>query len=467
MNEYLYSKDVSELRRSFREGKMKSLDNRLTQLRLLHKLLEEGENELCDAVYKDLKKCRVETNMMEFLQIRIELGNATQNLEKWMKPKQVKGDLINKLNTCQLHKDPLGVVLIIGAWNLPLWEIFLPLVGALSAGNCAILKPSELSPHTALVIEKLVPKYLNRDCIKVINGGVAETTALLRERFDYIFYTGSTNVGRIVMKAAAEHLTPVTLELGGKCPAIVDSTCNFSVVAQRIAWSKFSTCGQLCLAVDYILCLPNCEEALVAALIASIKKFYGDNPKTCESYGRIVNKHHHQRISKLIDKSKVVYGGEIDEDDLYIAPTILTNVTPNDLIMKEEIFGPLLPIITVSSLQEAVDFINERDKPLAVYMFSNDEKSISFVTSETSSGGMCINDAAVHAAVPNLPFGGVGKSGMGSYHGKKSFNTFSHTKSYLYKNQRLENLNAVRYPPYKDDNAIMKWTEWILKPTLK
>jgi len=464
---YGYTELVGSLRKSFREGKMKSYEARIKLLKQLHLMLQENEQEIYDALHQDLHKCKVEANLMEVLQVRIPIGEAIGQLHNWMKPEKKSGDLLNRMNTCEIRKDPLGVVLVIGAWNYPVQLCLLPIVGAIAAGNCVILKPSEVSPTIAGVLEKLIHKYLDKDCIHVVNGGIPETTALLKQRFDHILYTGSANVGKIVMTAAAKHLTPVTLELGGKCPAIVDKTCDFSTITQRIVWGKFCNAGQTCLAVDYILCPKDCQQDLVESLTSAIKKFYGENPQKSDSYGRIVNKRHFERVCKLINSSKVVYGNVTDADDLYISPTIMTNITADDTVMGEEIFGPLLPIVTVDSIDEAIEFVNEREKALALYVFSNDYKTTEKVANSTSSGGMCVNDALVHASVPSLPFGGVGESGMGAYHGQKNFDTFTHHKSYMWKNQQLEGANSIRYPPYDENWSVLKWLEWLITPTVK
>ncbi|XP_057295391.1 aldehyde dehydrogenase, dimeric NADP-preferring-like isoform X2 [Hydractinia symbiolongicarpus] len=459
-----YKQIVDRLRASYKSGKFRSLDTRLHQLKQFLCMIEENEDALFAAIKKDINKPKVEANFLEILLMKVELGNAIKNLSTWMTPERVTPDLINKLNTCEIISEPYGVVLVIGAWNYPLSLALQPAIAAIAAGNSVIIKPSELSENTASVIEEIVPKYMDKDCMTVVSGGVPETTALLRQRFDYIFYTGGTFVAKIIMKAAAEYLTPVTLELGGKCPAFVDSTCNFQVIGQRIAWAKYCNAGQTCLTIDYIVCIDDCQDQLIESIKTAVIKFYGEDQKNSESYGRIVNKRHFERVCNLIDFDKVVYGNIKDEEDLYISPTILKDVSPEDKIMQEEIFGPLLPILPMESLDDAIDFVNGREKPLAVYVFSNDQKIINRVKNETSSGGMCINDAMMHAAVPSLPFGGVGYSGMGSYHGKFGFDTFSHKKSYLCKNQRMESVNAVRYPPYDENWKVLQWLEWMLIP---
>jgi len=465
-NDFGYASVTSSLRKAFASGKTRDYDFRIQQLQQLNKLMEENEDALYEALYKDLRKNRTEAKLMEVMQVKIELGNAIQNLEQWMKPERVNPDLINKSNTCEIISDPLGLVLIIGAWNYPIQLTLLPIVGAIAAGNCVILKPSELSVATSTLTEELIPKYLDQDCYRVINGGIPETTALLKERFDHILYTGNPAVGKIVMRAAAEHLTPVTLELGGKCPTLIDYGCSMEPCAQRLVWGKYANAGQTCLAPDYALCLRGTEDDFIQAVQNALEKFYTEDPQTSNSYGRIINERHFKRLSSMIDQSKVVYGGKTDEKDLYIAPTIMKDVTESDAIMKDEIFGPILPVMIVDSVDEAISFIQSREKPLAAYIFSNNQENIKKFSEQTSSGGFVANDALVHGAVPALPFGGVGHSGMGSYHGKKSFDTFSHKKSAVMKNQGMESMNIVRYPPYDDDWKVLKWAEWFLTPTM-
>jgi aldehyde dehydrogenase (NAD+) len=349
-------------------------------------------------------------------------------------------------------------VLIISPWNYPIQLLLGPLVGALAAGNTALLKPSEMAPHTAAALAELVPRYLDSDSIKVVEGGVPETTALLKERFDHIFFTGNGTVGRIVMRAAAEHLTPVTLELGGKSPCIVDRSVDLEVAAKRIAWAKFFNAGQSCTSVDYVLVHQSMEDALVHRLEAAVREFYGDDPKESPDFARIVNERHHQRLSELLSEGELVCGGETDAETRYIAPTIIRGVTRDMKVMKEEIFGPILPVVSVRDIDEAIDFVNAGDKPLALYVFSRSAKRVKRVLRETSSGGACINECIAHMVVPELPFGGVGESGMGAYHGRASFETFSHRKSVLEKSTKVD--PPVRYPPYTDEKA--KWMRRLL-----
>jgi len=463
-----YSQLVQELRSNFQNGVMTSLESRMKQLKQLHEMFANHEDEFYEALYKDLRKCKSDVNVAEFLPIKMELLNVMKNLATWMQSEPVKTDLLNSLNTAELRREPLGVVLVMGTWNYPIQLQFLPLVGALAAGNCAVVKPSEVAPHCSAVFAKLIGKYMNPEVVRVVEGGVPETTALLKERFDMIFYTGSTSVGKIIMRAAAEHLTPVVLELGGKSPAVVDgSSDSMDVIAQRIAWAKLSNSGQTCIAPDYVLYVGENVDTFVEELKKTILKFYGENPKESNSYGRIVNKRHFHRVCKLIDEQKVVFGNVTDEEDLYISPTIMTNVTADDAVMQEEIFGPVLPIIQMQSAEEAIKFINSREKPLAVYPFTSNNEFAERITSSTSSGSVCVNECIMQATIPNFPFGGVGQSGMGRFHGKATFECFSNTKSYLYRNQKMESMNTVRYPPYDPNYKPLKVFEWFVKPTVK
>ncbi|XP_004210138.2 aldehyde dehydrogenase, dimeric NADP-preferring isoform X1 [Hydra vulgaris] len=461
------SKVVNELRQNFKNGVMQGIESRLHQLQRLNDLLDENEELILEALYKDLHKCKLESNVMELLQVRKEIGHCFQNLDEWMSPTKVSPDLLNVLNHCEIRAEPKGVVLIISPWNYPVNLLLSPLAGALAAGNVVVLKPSEVAPNVCKVFESLISRYLDEKCVQLVSGGVLETTALLKLRFDHIFFTGAPSVAKIVMRAASEHLTPVTLELGGKCPAIIDETCDFDTISKRIVWGKFCNSGQTCLAVDYILCIKKCQDALVNSLKKAIVKFYGEDPKGSKSYGRIINERHFERVCNLINSSKVVFGGNFDKSNLYISPTILSNVTADDSIMSEEIFGPLLPILCIDKIDEAIDFVNSREKPLALYVFSTNSSIVEKILKQTSSGGVCVNDALVHGAVPNLPFGGIGQSGMGAYHGKESFDVFSHKKSCLLKNQKFEFMNDIRYPPYDENWFVIRWVQSLLRPSLK
>ncbi|EHH24604.1 hypothetical protein EGK_08287, partial [Macaca mulatta] len=388
----------------------------------------------------------------EVVYVLEEIEYMIQKLPEWAADEPVEKTPQTQQDELYIHSEPLGVVLVIGTWNYPFNLTIQPMVGAIAAGNAVVLKPSELSENMASLLATIIPQYLDKDLYPVINGGVPETTELLKERFDHILYTGSTGVGKIVMTAAAQHLTPVTLELGGKSPCYVDKNCGLDVACRRIAWGKFMNSGQTCVAPDYILCDPSIQNQIVEKLKKSLKEFYGEDAKKSRDYGRIISARHFQRVMGLIEGQKVAYGGTGDAATRYIAPTILTDVDPQSPVMQEEIFGPVLPIVCVRSLEEAIQFINQREKPLALYVFSSNDKVIKKMIAETSSGGVTANDVIVHITLHSLPFGGVGNSGMGSYHGKKSFETFSH--SCLVRSLMNDEALKVRYPP---SPAKMTW----------
>ncbi|XP_074660079.1 aldehyde dehydrogenase, dimeric NADP-preferring-like isoform X2 [Tubulanus polymorphus] len=442
---------VSGVRAVFNTGKTKTLDWRLQQLSAIYKFLCDEEDAILKALHDDLHKSKFEGRTLELDIAKNECATALNSVEEWMKPEYVKKDLVNKINTAYIRSEPYGVALVLGAWNYPLMLTICPLIGVIAAGNCAVVKPSEISAKTAALVEELLPKYLDEECVKVVNGGIPETTDLLKERFDYIFYTGSTAVGRIVMAAAAKYLTPVTLELGGKSPAFVDENCDLAAMGKRLLWGKMANTGQTCISPDYILCKKDLQDKVVEAITNAYKEFYGEDHKESDDIARIVNDRHFQRVKKFVDGGKVLFGGDCDESQRYIQLTILGDVKPDDEVMKEEIFGPVLPIVNVEDVDEAIRFINEREKPLALYIFSKDSACYDKIISQTSSGGVCVNDVIMHAAMETLPFGGVGSSGMGSYHGKRSFDTFSHRRSCLITGYALEKVNNLRYPPYSDN----------------
>uniref|UniRef100_UPI0037E9AC33 aldehyde dehydrogenase family 3 member A2-like n=1 Tax=Semicossyphus pulcher TaxID=241346 RepID=UPI0037E9AC33 len=439
---------VQRARKSFQTGKTKPLEYRVHQLKSLLRFISERRGDIADAVKRDLGKSEKGTELFETLGLEGEIELAVEKLAEWAAPRPVEKNLLTLTDEVYLQPEPLGVMLIIGAWNYP-WAVTLqPLVGAIAAGNAAVIKPSEVSCHSAKVMEELLPQYLDKDLYPVVTGGVSETQELLKQRFDHIFYTGNSTVGKLVMEAAARHLTPVTLELGGKSPCYIDKNCDITVACRRITWGKFVNCGQTCIAPDYILCEPSVQSRVVDELQKSIKEFYTENPKTFEDYGRIINQRHFKRVMSLMEGSTVAVGGDNDESQCYIAPTVLKDVTGEAKVMKEEIFGPLLPIISVSGVDEAIQFINEREKPLVVYVFSHDNKLIKRVIAETSSGALLANDCLVHFTVSALPFGGVGNSGMGCYHGRHSFDQLSHLRSCLIKKLKMEGVNGMRYPPH-------------------
>ena len=439
---------VSDARAAFDRGRTRSIGWRLDQLEGLARFLKEREPEILAALASDVGKPNLEGYSTEVAYTLTEIASARRELKSWVKPERVATPLLVQPGKSYIHRDPLGLVLIISPWNYPLALLLGPLVGAISAGNAAILKPSEVAPETAALVARLLPDYVDSDTIKVIEGGVAETTELLAQRFDHIFYTGNGAVGRIVMAAAAKHLTPVTLELGGKSPTVVDASANLDVTARRIAWGKFSNAGQTCVAPDYLLVHEAVHDQLLDKLVSTVREFYGPNPKASPDYGRIVNARHHQRLAKLIPSGRVVTGGDLDEAQRYISPTILRDVAPDSPVMQDEIFGPILPVLKVASIDAAISFINARPKPLALYVFAEDAVAQREVIERTTSGGAAVNHTWMHLANHDLPFGGVGESGMGAYHGKASFECFSHRRSVLVKPTSLD--APVLYPPYND-----------------
>jgi aldehyde dehydrogenase (NAD+) len=443
--------DVTKrLRATFDDGRTRPLEWRRAQLHALKALLAEGEQELLAALALDLGKSAVEGFLTEIAMVRAEIDYTLRHLETWLRPHKVTVPVKQLPGRARIHRDPLGVVLIIGPWNYPVQLVLAPLVGALAGGNAAVLKPSEVAAHSSHALAGLVARYLDPDAVAVVEGGVPETTGLLEERFDHIFYTGNGTVGRVVMAAAAKHLTPVTLELGGKSPTIVDRSANLDVAARRIAWGKYLNAGQTCVAPDYLLVDRRVEGPLCARLRDAVRRFYGADPRESGDYGRIVNDRHFQRIIRLLDDEgagEVVYGGERDAESRYLAPTGLRGTDPAAPIMQEEIFGPVLPVIAVDDVDAAIDFVTGRDKPLALYVFAESDAVVDRVVHHTAAGGVCVNHTVFHLAVPGLPFGGVGDSGMGAYHGRATFETFTHAKSVLTKPTALD--PSIVYPPYR------------------
>jgi aldehyde dehydrogenase (NAD+) len=437
---------VKRLRAGFESGRTRPLAWRREQLQALKRLLRENGAELVAAIHSDLGRPEIEGWITDVSVTVAEIDLTLKNLARWTRPERVSTPLNIQPATSRIVREPLGVVLIIAPWNYPVQLLLSPLVGAIAAGNCAVLKPSEVTAYTSAALGRLLPKYLDAECFATIEGGVDETTALLEERFDHILYTGNGSVARVVMTAAARHLTPVTLELGGKSPCIVDEDLDVGVAARRIVWGKFLNAGQTCVAPDYILVHESKERELLDALKASLREFYGDDPHRTADYGRVINQRHHRRLAALLGSGEVVVGGQTDEDDCYIAPTILRNVSPDSPVMQDEIFGPILPVLSVPSIDAAISFVNARPKPLALYVFTKRKQVEDEVIARTSSGGVCVNATIWHLANSGLPFGGVGPSGMGAYHGRVSFETFSHRKAVLSKSTRLD--PKLAYPPY-------------------
>ncbi|CXL61632.1 Aldehyde dehydrogenase [Staphylococcus aureus] len=440
----------------FNTQQTKDISFRKEQLKKLSKAIKSYESDILEALYTDLGKNKVEAYATEIGITLKSIKNARKELKNWTKTKNVDTPLYLFPTKSYIKKEPYGTVLIIAPFNYPFQLVFEPLIGAIAAGNTAIIKPSELTPNVARVIKRLINETFDANYIEVIEGGIEETQTLIHLPFDYVFFTGSENVGKIVYQAASENLVPVTLEMGGKSPVIVDETANIKVASERICFGKFTNAGQTCVAPDYILVHESVKDDLITALSKTLREFYGQNIQQSPDYGRIVNLKHYHRLTSLLNSEQmnIVFGGHSDEDERYIEPTLLDHVTSDSAIMQEEIFGPILPILTYQSLDEAIAFIHQRPKPLSLYLFSEDENATQRVINELSFGGGAINYTLMHLANPKLPFGGVGASGMGRYHGKYSFDTFTHEKSYIFKSTRLE--SGVHLPPYKGVNGGYK-----------
>lgn len=438
---------VARLRAAFASGRTKPLSWRRSQLRALRRLLTEQRLPLEEALKADLGKSPVEAHTTEIGFVVNEIDHTLKHLAAWLRPRRVPVPVFLAPAKARLVREPLGTVLIIAPWNYPVNLSLAPLVGALAAGNAALVKPSELAPATSALLAETVPRYLDSEAVAVVEGGVPESTALLDERFDHIFYTGNGAVGRVVMTAAARHLTPVTLELGGKSPVIVDPGVDLATTARRLAWGKFTNAGQTCVAPDYVLAVGGTAEPLMRELSAAVTEMFGPDPSRSADYGRIVNERHFARLSALLRSGTPVTGGRSDIDDLYIAPTVLGGVDPDSPVMSEEVFGPILPVLEVPDLDAAIAFVNQRDKPLALYCFTDAERTKRRLTTETSAGALVFGLPIAHLTVPGLPFGGVGDSGMGAYHAQASLDTFSHTKSVLDKSLFMDTMR-VAYPPF-------------------
>ncbi len=425
---------VARLRATFTTGRTKPVEWRTGQLRRLRAMLTERGADLAAALHTDLGKSSAEAYRTEIDFTVREIDHTLEHLADWLRPEPAPVPAhLGADATAWTQYDPLGVVLVIAPWNYPAQLLLAPMVGALASGNAVVAKPSELAPATSAALAELIPAYLDTEAVAVVEGGVPETTALLAERFDHVFYTGNGTVGRIVMRAAAEHLTPVTLELGGKSPVFVDRGTDLDAVADRLARGKFLNAGQTCVAPDYVLTDPETAPALEDALVRAVEGVFGADPARSPEYGRIINERHFDRLSALLGSGRVAVGGAADREARYIAPTVLADVDPESPVMGEEIFGPILPIVTVPGLDEAIRFINDRDKPLALYVFSESDETRDRIAAETSSGGLGLGLPLAHLTVSDLPFGGVGESGMGSYHGRYSIETFSHRKAVLAK----------------------------------
>lgn len=436
---------------------MESKTNIPFRKEVLTKLLNEiimRENEIIDALYFDFKKPAFETVVTETSYVISEIKDIIKNLKSWSKPRRVFPSLLNFPSKDYIYKEPYGKVLIISPWNYPFQLAMCPLISAFAAGNQVVLKPSELAPKTSEVVAKIIIKVFNNQDVKVIEGGIEFSQKLLSQRWDYIFFTGSVAVGKIVAKAAAENLTPITLELGGKNPCIIDETANLKLAARRIVWGKFINAGQTCIAPDYILIQKDMKSHFVDYMKEEITKAYGENPSISADFARIINVKNWQRLVNKIDPKKVIFGGQTDKENCYIAPTLVEETSVNSEIMQDEIFGPILPILTYENHKDIDAVISNYEKPLALYIFSENRIFSKQIIQNYSFGGGCVNDTMVHFTNKRLPFGGVGHSGIGAYHGILSFDTFSHKKSIVKKSNLLD--LPLRYAPYKGKLATIK-----------
>ncbi len=445
---------IEKQREYFRSGQTLSLEFRISQLNRLKDSVERNEKLILDALYKDLRKSEIEAYNSEVLLTTADINYALKRLKHWVKPKKVRTPLMHLPAKSLIYPEPAGVVLILAPWNYPFQLTLLPLIGAIAAGNCAILKPSEYAPHTSAAVAEMIRHDFDEGYVTVVEGGVEISKALLQEKFDHIFFTGGTEVGRMVMRAASRHLTPVTLELGGKSPCVVWKDANIEVASRRILWGKFLNAGQTCVAPDYLLVHQDIHQRFVEALIAGIGKFFGSSPQQSKDYSRIINENHFERLKKYLKDGTVIFGGELDKKDLYLSPTLLSNVEESSPVMQEEIFGPILPILPFQTMTEAIDRIRSKPKPLSLYLFTDDKSVQEAILRGTSSGGVCINDTISQIVGSDLPFGGVGESGFGNYHGRASFDSLTHYKSVL---KRSFSFDArMKYPPYRTELRRIK-----------
>lgn len=438
----------------FMKNRTKSLSKRLQLLEELRQVIKRRESEILRALYQDLNKAPFEGYATEVGLVLDELRYVIRHLKDWAKPKRVPTPMAHFWSRSTIYSEPYGVALIMAPWNYPFLLSMAPLIGAVAAGNCVILKPSDYSKHTSLLLKNIVEEVFEDEYVSVVLGGREENQSLLEQRFDYIFFTGSTTVGKLVMESASRNLTPVSLELGGKSPCIVDETADLKLAAKRIVWGKFVNAGQTCVAPDYLYVQRSVRGKLVKEMKHYIGKFYGESPCENPEFPKIINPKHFARLCDLMKGESIVIGGMFDERELKIAPTLLEHITWDSPVMQEEIFGPILPILEFDSLDEVIAIVKSKEKPLALYLFTTSKDAEKKVRSEVSYGGGCINDTIVHLATPHMPFGGVGYSGMGGYHGKYSFDTFSHKKSILKKSNAVDVF--LRYPPYKNHLTLLK-----------
>jgi aldehyde dehydrogenase (NAD+) len=437
---------VSRHRNYFRTGATRSVEWREGQLTALRAMMTARAEDFYASLWTDLRRNRTDADLTDVTYMIGEADHALAHLRDWMKPVPISTLPMLAPSDAQVRFDPLGVGLIIGTWNYPVMLTLSPLIAAISGGNAAVIKPSEVSVATADVLARLVPEYLDRDAFSVVLGGVSETTALLQQQFDHIFFTGGTTVAKVIMTAAAAQVTPVVLELGGKSPTIVHSSADLRVAARRIAHGRWSNAGQTCTAPDYALVFKDVAGPFLQHLKETMLEFYGRDSQKSQDYGRIINTHHFDRLTALLASGTVFHGGQQDRADKFIAPTVLVNVSPDSPVMQDEIFGPILPVLEVDSVEEVINFVNARPSPLGLYVFAEDQRVTEQILNKTTSGDAVVNDCTVHPLVPDLPFGGVGNSGMGKYHGEWGFRAYTNARGVLNHSTKMD--PDVRYPPY-------------------
>ncbi len=447
-----FSQLVADQRAYFISGATRSVDWRVAQLTAIKTMISENREALYDALWHDLRRNRYDADLMDVEYNIKEAQYALDHLHEWMKPKHVHTPLVMEPGHIRVRRDPLGVTLIIGAWNEPLMLTLAPLVAAIAAGNTAVIKPSEVSEATSAVQAQIIPKYLDTQAIAVAEGGVPETTALLDQKWDMIFFTGSPQIGKIVHQAAAKNLTPAVLELGGKNPTIVHSSANIRSAARRIAFSRFINSGHICTAPDHVLVWPEVKDEFVDEMKRAITDFYGEDPKQSPDYGRVINDRSYERLMGYMDSGTVAIGGIGDPTERYIAPTVLVDVAVDSPIMQDEVFGPIIPVLEIESVEAVIDWVNSHPRPLGLYVFAEDEAVAEHILERTGSGDACVNDCSIQPLMPELPFGGVGNSGMGKYHGHWGFEAFTNARGVLYHGAKLD--PGVKYPPYSEHERL-------------
>lgn len=457
-----YSALVAGQRGYFKAGNTRPAAWRIEQLNAIKTMVDESREDMYEALWHDLRRNRVDADLMDVDYNIREAEYALKHLHDWMKPVREPTPLLMEPGHVRVRRDPFGVTLIIGAWNEPYMLTLAPLIAAIAAGNTAVIKPSEIAEATAAQHAEMIPKYLDPEAVAVVEGGIPETTALLEQKWDLIFFTGSPPVGKIIHQAAAKNLTPAVLELGGKNPTIVHSSAHVKSAARRIAFSRFINSGHICTAPDHVLVWPEVKDELLSELKQAITEFYGENPKESPDYGRVVNRRNFDRLASFLEDGNgtIAAGGESDPDELYIAPTVLVDVPVDSPIMQEEVFGPILPVLEIDSVDAVIDWVNERPRPLGLYVFAENEDVAERILDATNSGDACVNDCSIHPLVPELPFGGVGNSGMGKYHGRWGFEAFTNARGVLYHSARID--PGVKYPPYTEHTSMRKITEKLM-----